>query len=52
LVLWNGDPLEVTSWAEAVMVEGRWIDSKSRQTRLFERYRDLGTGKERGFTYR
>ena len=52
LVLWNGDPLEVTSWAEAVMVDGRWIDSKSRQTRLFERYRDLGAGKERGFTYR
>ena len=49
LVLWNGDPLEVTTWAEAVMVDGEWIDAASRQTRLFERYQDLGVGKARGF---
>lgn len=52
LVLWNGDPLDVTSWPEAVMVDGEWVDAKSRQTRLFERYRDLADGKDRGFTYR
>ena len=50
-VLWNGDPLEVTTWADSVMVNGRWIDSSSRQTRLFERYRDLAAGKAQGFTY-
>ena len=51
LVLWNGDPLEVTTWAEAVKVDGEWIDAASRQTRLFERYQDLHAGKARGFTY-
>jgi imidazolonepropionase-like amidohydrolase len=52
LVLWNGDPLDVTSWPQAVMVDGEWVDEKTRQTRLFERYRDLADGKARGFTYR
>lgn len=51
LVLWSGDPLEVTTWAEAVMVNGRWIDPTSRQTRLYERYKDLSAGKATGFTY-
>jgi imidazolonepropionase-like amidohydrolase len=51
LVLWNGDPLEVTTRAEAGMVDGEWIDAASRQTRLFERYQDLHAGKARGFTY-
>ena len=51
LVLWNGDPLEITTWAEAVMVNGDWIEATSRQTRLFERYQDLRAGKAQGFTY-
>ncbi len=33
------------------MLDGRWIDPASRQTRLFERHRDLWAGKARGFTY-
>ena len=40
LVVWTGDPLELTEWAEAVMIEGAWQDMTSRQTRLFDRYRD------------
>ncbi len=40
LVVWTGDPLELTEWAEAVMIDGVWQDMASRQTRLFERYRD------------
>ena len=41
LVIWSGDPLELTTWAERVMIDGTWQDMRSRQTRLFERYRDL-----------
>lgn len=40
LVVWTGDPLELTEWAEAVMIGGAWQDMSSRQTRLFDRYRD------------
>ncbi len=40
LVVWTGDPLELTEWAEAVMIDGAWQDMTSRQTRLFDRYRD------------
>jgi imidazolonepropionase-like amidohydrolase len=41
LVIWSGDPLELSTWAERVMIDGQWQDLSSRQTRLFERYRDL-----------
>lgn len=51
LVLWSGDPLQLSTWATRVMVDGEWIDLSSRQTRLFERYRDL-SDKTRPFGYR
>lgn len=38
LVLWSGDPLEVTSVAEQVWIAGRAIDMRSRQTELRDRY--------------
>lgn len=38
LVIWSGDPLEVTSAAEQVIIDGRLQDMTSRQTRLLERY--------------
>lgn len=41
LVIWTGDPLELTEWADAVMIDGQWQDMTSRQTRLFDRYRNL-----------
>jgi hypothetical protein len=38
LVLWSGDPLEVTSLAERVFIEGRSQPMQSRQTQLRDRY--------------
>jgi imidazolonepropionase-like amidohydrolase len=38
LVLWTGDPLEVTSVAERVWIAGRPIEMRSRQTELRDRY--------------
>jgi len=39
LVLWSGDPLEVTSVAEQVWIDGRPQPMRSRQTELRDRYR-------------
>ena len=39
LVLWSGDPLEVTSAADQVWIDGRAFDMRSRQTELLHRYR-------------
>ena len=41
LVVWSGDPLELTSWADQVVIDGQLMPMRSRQTRLFERYKDL-----------
>jgi imidazolonepropionase-like amidohydrolase len=38
LVLWSGDPLEVTSVAEQVWIAGSPVAMKSRQTELRDRY--------------
>jgi hypothetical protein len=38
LVLWNGDPLEVSSLAQQVWIAGRPIAMRSRQTELRDRY--------------
>jgi len=38
LVLWSGDPLEVTTLAERVFIEGRSQPMQSRQTLLRDRY--------------
>ena len=38
LVVWSGDPLEVTSVAEQVLIEGKSIPMVSRQTLLRDRY--------------
>ena len=42
LVLWSGDPLEVTSVAEQVWIDGRAQSMRSRQTELRDRYRPGG----------
>ena len=39
LVLWSGDPLEVTSIAEQMWIDGRAQSMRSRQTELRDRYR-------------
>ena len=49
VVIWSGDPLEITTWAERVMVDGTWVPMRSRQTRLFERFKDLSGDKPFGF---
>ncbi len=51
LVIWNGDPLEVTTWAQRVMIDGVWQPMNSRQTRLFERYESLDD-RSKPFSYR
>lgn len=38
VVLWSGDPLEVTSVAERVIINGKLISMESRQTKLRDRY--------------
>lgn len=44
LVVWSGDPLEVTSAAEHVFIQGRKIPMVSRQTLLRDRYLDYLKG--------
>ncbi|MCH8895604.1 MAG: amidohydrolase family protein [Proteobacteria bacterium] len=41
LVIWSGDPLEVSTFADFVMIRGKTIPMVSRSTLLFERYKDL-----------
>jgi imidazolonepropionase-like amidohydrolase len=41
LVVWTGDPFELTTWARTVIIRGREMPMRSRQTLLFERYRQL-----------
>jgi len=38
LVLWSGDPLEVTSLAQQVWLAGKPVPMRSRQTELRDRY--------------
>jgi len=38
LVLWSGDPLEVTSEAELVVIDGQIIPMESRALQLRDRY--------------
>lgn len=51
VVIWDGDPLEVTTKPEAVFINGRPQDLGSRQKMLMERYRDLERG-DLPFAYR
>ncbi|HEY6048124.1 MAG TPA: amidohydrolase family protein [Sphingomicrobium sp.] len=41
LVIWSGDPLEASSAAEQVFIDGVRQPLETHQTRLLERYRDL-----------
>lgn len=42
VVVWSGDPFELSTSVEHVFIGGREITNDSRQERLFDRYRDLG----------
>lgn len=48
LVLWTGDPLEVSSVAAQVWLDGRAISMRSRQTELRDRYLRALTPAEQG----
>lgn len=39
LVLWSGDPLELTTAAERVFIDGEELSPETRQSRLLQRYR-------------
>ncbi len=41
IVVWDGDPLEVTTYADAVFINGEKIPMESRQTKLRDRYLKL-----------
>ena len=45
LVLWDGDPLEVTTTATQVWIAGRAIEMRSRQTELRDRYLNGASGR-------
>ena len=49
LVIWSGDPLEVTSAADAVVVDGREIPMVSRQTLLRDRYLEANPVRPRAY---
>jgi imidazolonepropionase-like amidohydrolase len=42
VVVWSGDPLQVTSTAEMVLIDGVQQPLVTRQTKLRDRYRDIG----------
>jgi imidazolonepropionase-like amidohydrolase len=42
IVIWSGDPFELTTAAERVFIRGREVPKDTRQKALFERYRTLG----------
>jgi imidazolonepropionase-like amidohydrolase len=44
VVVWSGDPLEVTESAEVVIINGEFIEMESRQTKLRDRYLKLQQG--------
>lgn len=44
VVVWDGDPLEVTSEPEAVFINGARQDLDNRQAALLRRYQDLSRG--------
>ena len=49
LVLWSGDPLEVTTAADQVIIAGKAIDMVSRQTLLRDRYLPRDPGMPRAY---
>ncbi|WP_233998959.1 amidohydrolase family protein [Microbulbifer pacificus] len=49
LVLWSGDPLEVTSFAELVLIDGKPQSLVNRSTRLRDRYLHPQAGTGHGY---
>jgi imidazolonepropionase-like amidohydrolase len=51
VVVWDGDPFEVTTYPVAVFVRGREMPADSRQLRLRDRYRELPAAGELPVAY-
>ncbi|WP_251359863.1 amidohydrolase family protein [Kangiella sp. TOML190] len=49
LVIWDGDPLEVTTSAEEVILAGKLVDKTTKASRLRERYQDISTEKNTAY---
>ena len=43
VVVWTGDPLEITTYATEVFIRGRQVPIMSRQLELRDRYKDVGS---------
>jgi imidazolonepropionase-like amidohydrolase len=52
LVIWSGDPLELTSYPTHIMVDGEFIEPANRQKLLRDRYRTLVDEDDRPYVYR
>jgi imidazolonepropionase-like amidohydrolase len=52
VVVWDGDPLEVTTYPERVFIRGEEMSPVTRQTRLRDRYLELPAEGERPPAYR
>ncbi|MFT6703002.1 MAG: hypothetical protein ACJAUM_002879, partial [Pseudomonadales bacterium] len=50
VVIWTGDPLEVTQNAEQVFIKGEEIEMSSRQSKLRDRYLNRNLDKPVGYT--
>ncbi|MFT4653326.1 MAG: imidazolonepropionase-like amidohydrolase [Patiriisocius sp.] len=50
VVIWTGDPLEVTQNAEQVFIKGEEIEMSSRQSKLRDRYLNRNSDKPVGYT--
>jgi imidazolonepropionase-like amidohydrolase len=50
LVIWSGDPLEVTEAAEQVYIAGKAVEMTSRQIQLRDRYMNRDPSKPVGYT--
>jgi len=51
IVVWDGDPLQVTTSPQAVIINGQLQLLESRQTKLRDRYLSLSSGDEKPFSY-
>ena len=51
-VLWDADPLEVTSQPEAIYIAGRRVRMENRQDMLRERYRSMSESNQKPYVYR
>jgi imidazolonepropionase-like amidohydrolase len=52
MVIWSGDPLEVTSYATRVILKGEVTSMETRQSKLLERYLPENAGLGRAYINR